>query len=556
MKKLIIPCILFLAFWAIRPLFHAGFFPVHDNAQVARVFEMSKELGEGMFPVRWIPDLGFNYGYPLFNFYGPLAYYIGAVVHSWGIDVVSSTKIMIAMGILFAGVSMYLLASEFWGVLGGILSAVLYIYAPYHALDIYVRGDIAEMWAYAFVPLGFYGLWKSFVSHKWSNICIGAFGFAGVICSHNLTAMMFAPFLIVAAMVLVYLQRQKGWRYALYPCFVIILGILLGSSFWLPVFFEIQYTNVFSQIGGGFTIQDHFICPSQLWYSPWGFGGSTKGCIDGISFMLGKAHLFFFVLSGSIGMILSRKKKIRWIIIVSILGSLFSLFLTLDWSIFIWNAIKPMAFFQFPWRFLLMFYVFSSFVSGSVVWFIKKYISNRVWVLLFTIVSIAVVISLNSKLLAPKEYLNEPLSYFEDTKVIGWDISEPSNEFMPPGFAKPKNKQELPNQIFETQDQATIQEIRNTNIVHAAIISGPKPVRLHINIAYFPVWHATIDGHETSLYQSPKGMDILMPQGKHIARVFYQETSVEHYSDLLSIVGISILVLGIIQSKTHEKKKR
>jgi hypothetical protein len=39
---------------------------------------------------------------------------------------------------------MYLLGKAVWGRIGGTLSAVLYLLAPYHALDIYVRGDVAE----------------------------------------------------------------------------------------------------------------------------------------------------------------------------------------------------------------------------------------------------------------------------------------------------------------------------------------------------------------------------------------------------------------------------
>ena len=69
--------VLALSFWAIKPLFISGFFPMHDDTQVARVFEMGKMLKEGTFPVRWVPDLGYGYGYPLFNFYAPLAYYVG-----------------------------------------------------------------------------------------------------------------------------------------------------------------------------------------------------------------------------------------------------------------------------------------------------------------------------------------------------------------------------------------------------------------------------------------------------------------------------------------------
>ena len=156
--------ILFLSIFSVVPFFNSGFFPMHDDAQVARVFEMGKALKDGIFPVRWVSGLGYGYGYPIFNFYAPLSYYFGGFINTSGFDALVSTKIMMVFGIIMAGAFMYLLAREFWGEIGGIISALFYIYAPYHAVDIYVRGDVSEFYAYAFIPLMFLGFYKVFVS--------------------------------------------------------------------------------------------------------------------------------------------------------------------------------------------------------------------------------------------------------------------------------------------------------------------------------------------------------------------------------------------------------
>ena len=155
--------IMFLSYWAIAPFFSSGFFPMHDDTQGARVFEMHKALVDGMFPVRWSADLGDGDGFPIFNFYTPLASYIGAIVQLIGFDALIATKIMMASGLVLAAITMYYFAKEFWGKLGGIVSAVLYLYAPYHSVNTYVRGAVAELWAYAFVPVAFYGLYKIFL---------------------------------------------------------------------------------------------------------------------------------------------------------------------------------------------------------------------------------------------------------------------------------------------------------------------------------------------------------------------------------------------------------
>jgi len=147
--------VLVLTLPIIWPLFHNGYFPMHDDTQPTRVFEMAKALKDGQFPVRWVSDLGYGFGYPIFNFYAPLPYYFGALWIVIEISALTATKMMFGMGIILSGLTMYLLAKKLWGIMGGIVSAVFYLYAPYHAVQIYVRGAVGEYWAYGFLPLIF-----------------------------------------------------------------------------------------------------------------------------------------------------------------------------------------------------------------------------------------------------------------------------------------------------------------------------------------------------------------------------------------------------------------
>ena len=251
-----------LSYWAVAPFFIQGFFPIHDDTQVARVFEMHKSLNDGMFPVRWVSDLGYNYGYPIFNFYAPLAYYVGGLLMFAGFDALAATKTMMALGIVLAGVTMYFFAKQFWGLLGGMLSAVLYVYAPYHAIQTYVRGDVSEFWAYAFIPLAFLGIYRIYRYssdgneasideglRKTSNakrnghrhpltrdvifwVVVGSLGYAGIILSHNLTAMMVTPFLLAFSFFLFFIRFKKQKAFFLF--LPLLFGILLSAFYWLP----------------------------------------------------------------------------------------------------------------------------------------------------------------------------------------------------------------------------------------------------------------------------------------------------------------------------------
>jgi hypothetical protein len=93
------------------------------------------------------------------------------------------------------------------------------------------------------------------------------------------------------------------------------------------------YTNVLSQVPRGSHYPDHFACLPQLWDSAWGYGGSTKGCIDGMSFRLGKIHIILAAISALGGILFYRRKK-EHLFVFSLLSAslLFTIFLTLEYS--------------------------------------------------------------------------------------------------------------------------------------------------------------------------------------------------------------------------------
>lgn len=455
--------VLLLSFWAIKPFFISGFFPTHDNVQVARVFEMGKVLKSGIFPVRVVPDLGYGYGYPIFNFYAPLAYYIGGVFILLGFDALLATKIMMALGVVLAGVFMYFLTREFFGELGGLVSGLFYLYAPYHAVDIYVRGDVAEFWAYAFIPLAFLGIYKK-------NILLGSIGFAAIVLSHNLTAMMVTPFLLIAILLNCYIAFKNKKFLILNPSsLILLLGLALSAFYWLPALLELKDTNVLSQIGGGADFRDHFVCLQQLWSSPWGFGGSTKSCIDGLSFMIGKLHIFSVFSSILILIYLKFKHKnlndIYYLSIFAILGFFISVFLMLETSRFVWQTIPAMAFFQYPWRFLILASFFSSFLSGFAILFLKKTAANSHFNTLMycsTVILVFFLLFFNLKFFVPQTIFPVNSSDFTNERALKWTASKISDEYLPPRFKKPKSEKEVAKALLNIRvEETAIEKLSN-----------------------------------------------------------------------------------------------
>jgi hypothetical protein len=146
--------LLTLSALAVSSLVQAPFFiTVHDQVQPERISEMARAVLDGQIPPRYVGNLGYGFGYPLFNFYAPLAYYFGALVYLSGFSLIASTKIMVILGFITAGVSMYYAACGIWSKKASLVAAILYLLAPYHAVQVYVRGSVGELYAYALLPL-------------------------------------------------------------------------------------------------------------------------------------------------------------------------------------------------------------------------------------------------------------------------------------------------------------------------------------------------------------------------------------------------------------------
>ncbi len=535
--------ILIISLFAIKDFFAPGFFPIHDDTQVQRVFEMAKSLKDGLFPVRWVSDLGYGYGYPIFNFYAPLPYYIAGFLTLLGFDVLFSTKIMMVIGIVIAGVFMYLLGREFWGKIGGFISSLFYLYAPYHAVQIFVRGDVGEFWAYGFIPLVFFGFYKVFKERKWRWIILGATSYAALILSHNLTAMMVSPFLIILIALFVYDSYRKNKIEKIkYLILTLLFGLMIPSFYWIPALWEMRFTNALSQVGGGADFRDHFVCLSQLWESMWGFGGSASGCADGLSFRIGKAHILLSLLSiFLLPSIFKKDKKIFLVLILSQVLLFITFFMTLKVSKFFWEVIPLMSFFQFPWRFLILVSFSSSFLAGFFIYFFKK---SK---LLF-IFPLILLFYTTFNIFQPQTILPKSSKDYVNDFSLKWITSKTSDEYMPKNFDKPKSLDEVPkSKLVVKMGNAEISEIiEKTNKITAKILSKDEAL-LHANVAYFPAWKILINGKDSSFEIKKNGLDFKVPKGKSNIDILFEQTPVEKGSNLLSIIAIIVMYTGIMR---------
>lgn len=560
MNKILFFLLFVFSFFSVLPLWGSEYFPMHDDTQVARVIAMSAALQDGVLPVRWVDMLGYGYGYPIFNFYAPLAYYVGGILLLLGIPPVAATKIMFGIGMLTAGLSMYLLAKAFWGELAGLLSALLYLYAPYHAVNLYVRGAIGELWAYGFIPLVFWGFYKLFNALQkgnkkniWYWIGVSGFAYSALILSHNLTAFIVTPFLVILLLFfcIVLYKQHKRFVHLIYA---FCLGLLFSAFYWLPALLELSYTNVASILGGGSNPKDHFVCLSQLWTSNWGFAGSAPGCIDGMSFMIGKLHVIL-ALSSFFAVLFWQKGVMKNISFMLFIGLLSSVFLMLSLSRSLWESIPFMIYIQFPWRYLTMASFFTSLLSGGILFVLL----NRVNLSYFKKVALGVFIGLliifiYGKFFVP-QYKIYDLAHYSNKDFIRWHFSKISDEYLPSDFKKPKSDSDLSQSILEFIEgsgKIYIDKKTTTHLKASIVVLNDALIR--IQRAYFPAWRIVLNGVEKTPTITNGVYYLSLPPGDYRLEMSFVQTPIEKVANSLSLFGIFIFIACIIYA--HRKVYR
>lgn len=553
-----------LTVFALLPLFHAGFFTMHDDEQIARLFDLDGAIRAGNIPPRIAPNLGFGYGYPFFNFYPPFAYYAGEVFHLLGFSLIVSTKLMIVSGFVLSALCMYLFTKEFFGKWGGLVSSAFYTYASYHAIDVYVRGAFAEFYAFVFLPLLFWATYKSSVSKKWRFVLIGSLATAGFILSHNLIAFMSFPFIAAWLLYLIAVSKDKKNTFIKFSS-LFLIGFGLSAYFFIPSYIERGYTlvNILTQELANYSI--HFVCVHQLWDSPWGYGGSIPGCYDGISFEIGKVQILASLAALTLAVWFIKAKKHRpKSILIFLFTFLFGLavFVTTKFSKPIWDAIPPLWYVQFPWRYLLIISFFTSFLSAGVIGFLNhKKLKIAVSIMLVVLVILTTVFRF-----APERFFNAKDTDYTNAEKIRWETSSLAYEYVPKGIATKKSKEDT-----------TVIDITNIEIATSSfkVVSGSMHVNVlknlpqykkfnvavfekgvfQVNTFSFPGWNLFIGGRKVSFQDNNKLKLIqkeLIP-GNYEVEAKLSDTPVRTAGNVASLLSIiSLIILAVF---FHLKKK-
>lgn len=537
-------------FW---PFFAAPFFTHHDDVQVIRLYEMDRCIKDHQIPCRWVPDLGALYGYPLFNYYAPLPYYFGELIYLLTHSLIFSVKTMFAVSFLGSFLFMYLFAKKYWGNLGGSLSAIFYTFAPYHALNFYVRGAMGEMWGLMFFPSLLWAFSRLFERTNIANTLLCSVLLGGLLTSHNLSAMLFVP--ITLQWVFFLFLQKKVIKFLWFSLMAIVLAICLSSFYLLPVIFEKDLVHVDTTTVGYFSYTEHFKGVKKLILdNSWGYGASVRevpgGEKDGLSFQIGWIHLFGWILAlYALYKLWRKNRNLSLLIIFSSFLIAFSIFMVNPGSQFIWDLIEPLKYLQFPWRFLLIISFFISFVAGS--FFVQDQKKKIWWVAL-----VIIVVVFNFSHYKPEKFLQ--ITDQELLEGKNWDrqIKRSIYDFLPIFAKEPpaelaKERYQIltgESEIYDFKESSNWLKFKTNTNTHTII---------RLSKYYFPDWKIFVDGVQAQVEYRNNSlglMTIILGKGSHVVEGRLFDTPIRSISNIITFAAISIvLLLSITQIKIIRK---
>jgi len=533
---------------------------------LVRVQQLVLNLRAGVFPARWMPQAAYGLGYPFFNFYASLPYYLAAALKLAGAGYIWSIKLTQALGFILAAIAIYgfsreLLHTHVGTVAGkrttGLLVALIYSCAPFHMINVYVRGDsLSEFYAFVFFPLILWSLLRLHRQPCAHNIAWVALSYAGLILTHNISALIFSPFALAYALWLALFSQHKLQNVAK-SLLALGAGMLVSAWFWLPALAERGNVYLKDMTTGYFNYALHFrswdLVQRSLLFNYAITAEKQPFCMGLVQAVLAVVGLIA-VMTRWIKM---RRIEAQGAFLVFLLAS--STFMITPLSRPLWDHLPLLPMVQFPWRFLSLQALATSLI---VIYLVPRQCcatghNEHRWKTLFAPLLGLSVLMISLLGLRPErlpiteaDITPQRLMLYEYfTANIGTTIR---NDYLP-RWVDPRpytsevfwqrGAKPAPLAIEGLPASAKLLELGPTHERWAIEVTSPQSL-LAFHTYYYPGWEAHVDGQPAQITVLP-GLGYIglqLSQGRHEVSLQLRRTPVQLGAELLSALATIVLL--------------
>jgi hypothetical protein len=524
-----------------------------------RLLELDHLLRHGILFSRWAPDLFFGYGYPVFDFVPLLPYYLAEMIHMMGLSLLHTTLLSFTLALLASGLAMYFFVKDIFGSKAALLSAVAYMYAPFHLYDISFRGHLPGAWATVLYPLLLWSFRRLMYRGGPSYLVSSTLLYAACFLTHNPATLIFIPFLILYTIVLVLARKGDRPAAGARVATAIVIGTGVASFFWIPALWDRQWVQLERMVTPpDLDFHTHFISLAELLApSPVADTGlMNPGLLNNIGPVLVSLSIFTAVS-------LWKFRRLDRLVHLGI--SIFSLamviFMVLPQSAFIWENLPLLKYLTYPHRFLRLGSLAVAILCGAAACIFPDNMRRFSPSFLVTAASIAMIIVSTFSLLYPPYYGDLPLNpsfvdmmeFERQTETIGttsfgeylpvWAEWIPPNSPLEPMYRSSGTIERLDGATLPDGTQITDAQYAPTSMIIR--LDSPESFQATFNSLYFPGWQAYLDGNRTSIVPTPgQGLiSVLVPAGEHSLQLRFEDMPHHTLSKLIAALSTILLIL-------------
>lgn len=593
--------LLILVLPSLAPLAAPGYwFDAHDGRHSVFFLQMfDASIRDGALWPRWALHHNQGLGYPTFLIQAPLGFYIAESFVLLGASITSAVKLAWLTGAWVGAWGLYQLVCTWLAAsparrpfsthgdgqpldgvrLAALVAGLLYTYAPYHLVGLYVRGALADTLLLAWLPwlvLAFDRLLVHGAAAGWPRrVGVAALVFAGTLLTHAFALLSIAPFVVTLVLFrLLQHARRQGtpWRIALLAGSAGGLALLLYAVFLLPLLVEGRYLDQQVYVSGGYDFRNHFVQLGQFFSPFWGFGYSDDpaGANDGMPFQLG-ALLIILALAALFGLRRAMQARAEMVYLLLMGGGL--LFVMSPLAQPLWEAVPPLAVIQFPWRLLAVAAFVFSVLGGLALWNLLPAVlpgqRGEGGLVVISLLAIWASYPYIQAQISPVEAWREDgraVYQFEreHPDMLGYTVwvSQPftttalSAAFAAPDYAESRGDAPTAGrlEVIAGAGEVTASYVGGSSAGGAVTMQTPGMVRL--NVYYFPGWAVTVDGQPVEIQPDPVfgAIQVALPPGQHRIDAHFADTPVRTAALLISAAAL-VLALGLVlwQERNHDK---
>jgi len=557
--------LLLLSLPAMHP-FLQGNFPLTDDGtlHLYRTIALDHALqSDAVIYPRYAPGLVYGYGSPLFNFFPPVPYYLPLLLSNLFSNFVSGWLGAMVIYTFMASLGAFLLGRSWSNTIGGYITAVAYIYAPYMLFDAVARGTLIEYAGLAGLPFILWGLTRLAQNPSLHRALWVSIIYAFFIPLHNIVTVHGSYLLAFFGLILLIKSPQKV-RMVATGTLVAIIGVSLTAYFWMPALGETDQVkiNAITESLASIDVTNTLRPISDSLAFP--ITADDTQLQQPVPIAVSWISLYASFL-GFISAFRLREKRTELVGLTAI--TVFALFMTTPPSAPLWNLIPFMDYTQFAWRILGIASLTLALMTGISV---SLWVQNSRFKMSFiAFITIGIIAYGIPWMYRPHiELPAETITDAQDYERISNELSLSSySEYLPITNITPLDANALISRYTENDiipridtetlpDGVTITNARWTGTQSTFTINAENETRLTFDWLHTPAWIATnnTSGESLTIFASEgQGLvSVEFPAGEYSATVQLSRTSTQQTADtisLLALIAWSIITLWTWQSR-------